>query len=58
MGRISTSSRYVIEIAGTDPISLEDFRGAEISSASGRIATLKTLVLRLILGSDFVARTT
>ena len=27
MGKISTSSRYVIEIIGTDPLSLGEFGG-------------------------------
>ena len=30
MGRISTSSRYVIDIIGTDPSSLEELRGVNL----------------------------
>ena len=30
MGRISTSSRYVIDIIGTDPFSLEELGGGGV----------------------------
>ena len=30
MERISTSSRYVIDIIGTDPFSLEELRGVNL----------------------------
>ena len=30
MGRISTSSRYVIDIIGTDPLSLEGLGGVNL----------------------------
>ena len=30
MGKISTSPRYVIDITGTDPLSLGELRGEEL----------------------------
>ena len=32
MGRISTSSRYVIDIIGMDPLSLVSWRGGGVNS--------------------------
>ena len=32
MGRISTSSRYVIDIIGTDPFSLEELGGVNLEN--------------------------
>ena len=37
MGRISTSSRYVIDIIGTDPLSLGELGGGVSSSLASSV---------------------
>ena len=41
MGRISASSRYVIDITGADPLSLREFQCFGEFGASGRARTMK-----------------
>jgi len=41
MGKISTSSRYIIDITGLDPLSLGDFQCFGDFGASGCARTIK-----------------